>query len=764
MSMLRGGPTSPRIARLALAGWIGVSLGTGASLLAEQEKVEPDRFRGRSLASALSRLQQRGLKIIFSSELVRPDMIVSEEPRSRRPSEILEELLAPHGLRSTPGPSGALLIVKATPTPKATSPGEAERKAPRPNGAEPVIPDSPQGYSEYIDVHAGGPLSRRDLPSAWDTIAAEQLRTSPEFSGDPLLPVARLAGVAATDGSGGLNVRGGLARETKIILDGLELYEPYHLKDRGGPISIIDSPNVAGVGLLSGGFPTEYGGSMSAVIEMDTVVPSDRLEAGGAVNSGEIRLSAQGLLGRRARWMVSARHGDPSRLLDALDVDPAYRPPFSDVFAKADHRIDGRTTVSLQVLGSEDEVEGGGNDEVVDTFREPVTLRSQHSQRYAWITLKRAFSPRLHSQTVISAGLLESERYGSSSRAAEVRDARSTRVLGVKQDWLRQSGRHLFKWGVDFKQLQAAYDYTSTPRTANPIAIASAPSGADTGLYVADRLRLFRDLNVEVGLRWDRQTYTPDRGGFLSPRVNAMYALGSRAALRFAWGHFYQPQKIHELQVEDGIETFFPAERAEHRLVSYEYSFDGGLGVRVAGYQKRMSGLHPRFENLLEPFSFFPEANGDRIMVSPETARADGLELVVQRPVVGTTGWWAGYSLARAEDSIDGRWIPRQWDRRHMLNAGLEWKPTPRWVFALAGRHHSGRPATPVTAEGVIGDRNSRRSPAYHRLDARIARSISIRGADLITSFNLTDAFDQDHTGAAGDIGRLVTFGLAWRF
>jgi outer membrane receptor protein involved in Fe transport len=763
MSMIRGGPAGQRIARLALAGWIGVSLDTSASLLAAQEKVEPDRFRGRSLASALSTLQQRGLKIIFSTELVRPDMIVSDEPRARRPPEILEELLAPHGLRSTPGPTGALLVVKAPAATKGTPPGESDKKAPRPNRAGPSIPDGPQAYREHVDVHAAGPLSRRDLPAVWETIA-EQLRTSPEFGNDPLLPVARLPGVAATDGSGGLNVRGGSARETKIILDGLELYEPYHLKDRGGPISIIDSPNIRGVGLLSGGFPTEYGGSMSAVIEMDTVVPSDRLEAGGGVSSGDIRLSAQGLLGRRARWLVSARHGDPSRLLDALGVDPAYRPPFSDFLAKADHSLDDRTTLSLHVLGSDDEVEGSGSDEVLDTFREPVTLRSWYSQRYAWITLKRAFSPRLHSQTVVSAGLLASDRYGSSARVAEVRDARSTRVLGVKQDWLRQSGRHLFKWGVDFKQLRAGYDYTSISTTASPIAIASTPEGADAGVYFADRLRLFSDLNVEVGLRWDRQTYTPDRDGLLSPRVNAVYALGHGSAVRLAWGYFYQPQKIHELQVEDGIDTFFPAERAEHRVVSYEHAFDGGLGFRIGGYQKRMSELHPRFENLLDPFSFFPEANADRLMVSSQTARADGLEVVVRRPVVGTTGWWAAYSLARAEDNIDGRWVPRQWDRRHTLNAGLEWRPTRRWVFALAGRHHSGRPTTPVTAEGVIGDRNSRRSAAYHRLDARVSRSISIHGSDLMASFNLTDAFDQEYAVGAADIGRLVTFGLAWKF
>ena len=73
-----------------------------------------DRFKGLRLSAALERLQANGLKILFSSDLVRPEMIVVKEPRGRWPQEILDGLLAPHG-RLTPGPAGALLIVKAPP-------------------------------------------------------------------------------------------------------------------------------------------------------------------------------------------------------------------------------------------------------------------------------------------------------------------------------------------------------------------------------------------------------------------------------------------------------------------------------------------------------------------------------------------------------------------------------------------------------------------------------------------------------------------------
>lgn len=822
----------------------------------------PDRFKGLSLGSALAKLQQDGLRLVFSSDLVQPGMIVSEEPRGRWPLEILDELLAPHGLRSKRGPSGSLLIVKAPSTgsiqgtvrlagSREAVPGvhivavgtrvEASSKAdgsfsagPLPEGTyifevrragylpqrlenvpvkagavtELRLELNPRNVSvEKIVVRAGDGASRGNQPELRESLGTSEMETSPEFGGDPLLPVARLPGVAATDGSGGLNIRGGSGREVKTILDGLELYEPYHLKERGGPISLIDSRNIGGLGLLGGAFPAEYGGHMSAVVEMDTVVPSDELETGVAVSSGDARIASQGALNDRLRWLVSGRRGDPSQLLDALGADPSYTPRYWDLFAKADYRLDDRTTLSLEFLGGDDDMEGGGDSDMAQTVEEPGTFRSHHTNRYAWITLKRALSGRIFSQTVLSSGHLNNDRYGSSPRVADVRDSRSTGIAGLKQNWLLQGSRHFFKWGVDVKRLQADYHYTSTPTitpsssfgnaaSLDPIAITTAPGGNDLGVYVADRFRVSPKLNVEFGLRWDIQTYTLKRDGTLSPRMNAIYTLGDRTTLRAGWGYFYQPQQIHELQVEDGVEEFFPAERAEHRLVSFEHELDGGFLLQLNAYQKLMTELHPRFENLFDPFGFFPEANGDRVTIAPETARAEGLELSLRSPATGRTGWWAGYGLARAEDEVDGRWVPRSWDHRHALDVGFRWKPGDRWDLTLAGNYHSGTPTTPVTAElhqlpdgssqivPSIGARNSHRLPAYHRIDARVSRSIPIRGTDLRTSLTVTNVLGRENTCCIAEfvyipradgtvtverrtrhgLPRLLTFGVHWKF
>ena len=61
-------------------------------------------YGGRRLSDALKALQTRGLRIVFSSEIVTADMVVAAEPRAQTARKVLDELLAPHGLTAREGP------------------------------------------------------------------------------------------------------------------------------------------------------------------------------------------------------------------------------------------------------------------------------------------------------------------------------------------------------------------------------------------------------------------------------------------------------------------------------------------------------------------------------------------------------------------------------------------------------------------------------------------------------------------------------------
>jgi hypothetical protein len=68
---------------------------------------ESEKYEGRRLADALRRLQSTGLRIVFSSATVTPNMRVVAEPRTKVARQILDELLEPHDLKARRVPAAS---------------------------------------------------------------------------------------------------------------------------------------------------------------------------------------------------------------------------------------------------------------------------------------------------------------------------------------------------------------------------------------------------------------------------------------------------------------------------------------------------------------------------------------------------------------------------------------------------------------------------------------------------------------------------------
>lgn len=72
------------------------------------------------LQDALEDLRASGLKIIYSSDLVTPDLQVKREPTATTPRGLLDQLLRPHGLKSRSGAGETYLIVRTGATASGT--------------------------------------------------------------------------------------------------------------------------------------------------------------------------------------------------------------------------------------------------------------------------------------------------------------------------------------------------------------------------------------------------------------------------------------------------------------------------------------------------------------------------------------------------------------------------------------------------------------------------------------------------------------------
>lgn len=69
-------------------------------------------YEGRPLREVLAELEEGGLALVYSSDLVRPEMRVREEPAAGSIQDMLDELLRPHRLAPAIGPRGRILIVR----------------------------------------------------------------------------------------------------------------------------------------------------------------------------------------------------------------------------------------------------------------------------------------------------------------------------------------------------------------------------------------------------------------------------------------------------------------------------------------------------------------------------------------------------------------------------------------------------------------------------------------------------------------------------
>lgn len=433
-----------------------------------------------------------------------------------------------------------------------------------------------------------------------------------------------------------------------------------------------------------------------------------------------------------------------------------------------------------------------------------TSAHANYDDRYLWINLRRSWTDALFTQSVLSWGSMERDREGAFDneldlQRGQLEDHHQSTFLTLKNDaTLHLSPRQLLKFGATAKRTRARFDVEgssvipfaifelgSPPREVRR-SVHVRPGGSQLEAYVADRVRIRDSVVVEAGLRAGSESYTPD-GVHVSPRLNVAWTLSPHTSVRAAWGLFHQPHAMHELQVEDGVTEYQPAQRSEHRVLGIERSFPRGFAARLELYDKTLTRPRPRYGNLYDRLLLFPELRADRIRIAPEKGHARGAELLVRSDASQPLSGWMSYTMARVTDRLGDRDVPRDWDQRHAATFSVNYQRGPEWNFNLAGTWHSGWPTTPVLAraEGTrllteLGPRASARLPDYQRLDFRASRTagafsffvelFNVLGRENVTRVD-TFEFRQDPNGAVtaspvteSVIGILPSFGVSGGF
>ena len=638
---------------------------------------------------------------------------------------------------------------------------------------EPAASEKPTVTSlDEIEVTASHSILREEPVSAV-ALSRQQIEKLPHFGDDLFRAISVLPGTSSEDFSAAFNVRGGFNSEVLTRIDGVEIFEPFHLKDFQGVFSILDPKITGSVDLTPGGYSAEFGDRMTGVLDMTTVRPSALKTEVGASFSNLWVGTAGTFANGKGRWTGSLRRGFLDLVLALANADEDVdddqpSPRYWDLFGKVAYDLHPAHSVSLQILGSEDTL---SFEDLED--EDPSFADTAYGNYYVWAKYQGILGSQLFVDSVLSAGVVDRNRQVEINDSDGVdfflvRDEQDTRVYTLRQDWNYQfSDRQYLKWGFEVRSWSADYDYVNRAELPDPIndprflpgqrqtEFANDFSSWQYTLYAADRFRLHPRLTTELGLRWDRQTLTAEAQ--VSPRINLVYDLHSGGVLRAGWGYFFQSQRPYELRVEFGETDFQPSERAEHWILGYETDVGKGLRLRADAYHRFITDPQLRYETLFDSFTPFPEARIDLIEIPASTAESNGIELLLrsrQRPKIN---WWLGYTLANVEDTVLGTDVKRSIDQTHAVTAVASWRPAPKWSLTWVWTYHTGWPSTPVSAElqespdvgafidYTVGRFYSERLDDYARMDFRASRTSRAGPGDLTFFVDIRNLFDREN-------------------
>jgi len=240
----------------------------------------------------------------------------------------------------------------------------------------------------------------------------------------------------------------------------------------------------------------------------------------------------------------------------------------------------------------------------------------------------------------------------------------------------------------------------------------------------------------------------------LALRVGLTPALGWLAS--FGIAHQLPVLRVGDVPAPVAAGAGFPAgssqlQRTLQLSQGLELRLPEAVVLSLTGYLARSSGLTDLTASCLqiEPPTTLPgaEFSPDDPYFCPSNApvkgHAYGLELSLRRSLSERLSGWLSYTLSRSERrsrflTLDGgeavATVPSDFDRTHLLNAVLAYDLGRRWRAGGRVVLYSGAPYSELAGNVPVPPYNSRRDPAFFRLDLRLEKRWRL-GADGSIAF-----------------------------
>ena len=703
-------------------------------------------FAGRPLSSVLRTLQARGLKVVFSSEIVRSSMIVEAEPRASSDRHILDEILLPHGLEVKPAPRGVLLVVRR---PVARE-GERERTPAIIRGLVVDAQSATPLPGVLVRLQDGGPQTISDENGRFElsgvTAGPHRLYVSavgyslaePEITVMPGRPLDLTVALASGTGTytEEINVVGDPFRGARTTVPAAAVLTSADLRELRGVLT--DDP-------------------FRAVQAMPSVVAGNDLRSELSIRGSDFRHVGLTIDGMSVGWPVHSVRGDlgggsvglvNADVIESLSLaagaypqeQPARSGGWIDVTLREGSRTSTLAHASVSMTAASLVTEGplgsgGRGSWLVSTrqsFLQWILARSNADGTafgYGDVLGKVVFdvTPRQQVQLTAIAGrsLLELDRidpdpnlitrgsaysglYTAAWRTIFTPRATLVQRLGFAADGFTNDGAFMPELGDGTgRELSYRADATVAAGPTFRFGVEAQRQVIDQTftkfIGFVDRPRSRRDERID-GRRSVVTAYAraSARLGSIVVIEGGGHATGSDGARLTPWAAAVLPAGSWTLRAAGGLYRQLPGidqvassftatplrpEWSRHIDVSIERRWRGDMRAQVAVYRRDERDL------LRLVGDEFRLEQGQVVAPSltpvwrnAERARAQGVEVLLQRRGArGLTGWASyAYSTLRQVDILTGRRFAGDFDQRHTFNAFALYRLSP--VTALSGK------------------------------------------------------------------------------
>jgi hypothetical protein len=588
---------------------------------------------------------------------------------------------------------------------------------------------------------------QKAIQTSYLTFKGPELSSIPSVGeADVFRALKVLPGVkAVSEISSGLFVRGGSADQNLILLDGTVVYNPSHLF---GLFSTFNNDAIKDVQLMKGGYPAEYGGRLSSVLNV-TNIDGDRvnMHGKGSVSLISTRLTGEGPIGNGS-WFISGRRTYFDQLVKLVGRDagknalPLYY--FYDANMKLNQDFGLNDKISIVGYFGKDDMDFklGRGEMKLDMNWGNTTVSGK------WTHI---FSPKVFSNFNITYSKYLAST-GIKLSGFDYTQGNSIQDISLKSDInFYPTNDHLVKFGVWLSKYRITY--IEQAGEGDKYEFISNPS--QISLYAQDEWNVSPLLKFQTGVHAEYQTLTHSTS--VGPRFSTRYFLNENLALKFATGLYYQYLNAIPIGDASGFSPFDIWVPIDDKMRPSR-SIDFVLGLEtelIQNHPLSIEGYYKTYKDVLYWIGEPTRTKNINELFYVGTGRAFGAEFFFQRrlgDLTGSISYTLAWTYRTFPDLNSGKEFMPKYDRRHDLSVIGNYQIAETWKLGFVFTYSTGQSFTAGVARYTVqtpvgnmkdilpGDLYNYRLSPYHRMDVSITKRTTffgLKGSWYVQIYNI---------------------------